>query len=418
MSPDNLGSAEVFEPQAAWRNELILTDKKKPKALLANAIIALRRAPQWQGSLRYDAFHQRTVIKGRLPWAIEPVSDIEWSNVHDIRTAEWMQHQEIYISPDVAGQAAEAVAAETRFHPVLDYLAKCVWDGEPRLDTWAVAYLGAQDSPCTRAVASRWMMSAVARVTEPGCKADCALILEGRQGILKPTALKTIGQPWFTDEIADLGTKDASLQLAGAWILEIAELDSLSRSDVAKIKAFMSRTADRFRPPYGRRVIEVPRQCVFAGTVNNNEYLRDETGGRRFWPIDCAKVDINGLREARDQLWAEARDRYLAGEAWWLDTIELNVDAGSEQRARYQADPWEESIREWLLGRTSVSVSEVLEHVIGLRVSERGQVEMNRVARCIRALGWERHQERDGIQRVWRYRRSVTGVTGGGEGER
>ena len=116
-------------------------------------------------------------------------------------------------------------------------------------------------------------------------------------------------------------------------MIELAELDSMSRGDVARIKAFISRTTDRFRPPYGRRVIEAPRQCVFAGTVNLTEYLRDETGSRRFWPIACTRIDVDGLAAARDQLWAEARDRHLAREAWWLDTAMLNADASKAQRA-------------------------------------------------------------------------------------
>ena len=125
----------------------------------------------------------------------------------------------------------------------------------------------------------------VARIFSPGAKADSCLILEGEQGTKKSTALKTLVQPWFTDEIAELGSKDAALQTRGVWIIEIAELDSMNRSEAGKIKEFMSRTTDRFRPPYGRRLIESPRQCIFAGSVNHTNYLRDETGARRFWPV-------------------------------------------------------------------------------------------------------------------------------------
>jgi predicted P-loop ATPase len=298
--------------------------------------------------------------------------DEPWTNTHDVLTADWLQHEEIAVSPDVAGQAVEAVARERRFHPVLDYLARCRWDGELRLDLWAVRFLGAEDTPFVRTVSRRWMISAVARVTEPGCKADCALILEGPQGLLKSTALKTLAQPWFTDEIADLGTKDAAMQLAGAWIVELAELDSIARGGVSRIKAFMSRTTERFRPPYGRRVVEQPRQCVFAGTVNDNEYLRDETGGRRWWPIGCSSIDIDGLAATRHQLWAEARDCYTAGEAWWLDTPELNCCAAEEQNARYRADPWQEPVAGHVASLPSVSipVSPACRHVCEIQPSD------------------------------------------------
>ena len=117
------------------------------------------------------------------------------------------------------------------------------------------------------------------------------------------------------------------MQLAGVWLLELAELDSMNRGEISRIKAFMSRSTDRYRPPYARRVIEQPRQCTFAGTVNHNEYLRDETGGRRFWPIACTKVDVQGLIAVRDQVWAEARERYAAGENWWLEGTVLNKAA-------------------------------------------------------------------------------------------
>jgi predicted P-loop ATPase len=237
------------------------------------------------------------------------------------------------------------------------------------------------------------------------------LILEGLQGLLKSTALKTLAQPWFTDEIADLGTKDAAMQLAGAWIIEIAELDSISRADVSRIKAFMSRTTDRFRPPYSRRVIEQPRQCIFAGTANDNEYLRDETGGRRFWPIGCSSIDIYGLAADRDQLWAEARDRYAAGEPWWLDTDELNSCAAVEQNARYRADPWQDVIAGHVADLSSVSVPEVL-RFLGIEKKDQTQLHANRVAACLKALGRERKQVRIEGKQTWRY---VTTVTGGQE---
>jgi predicted P-loop ATPase len=386
---------------APWRHQLIFTRSGNPKGLLANAITALRDAPAWANILWFDAFHQRTVLRGRAPWMATSVEEA-WTGAHDVLTANWLQHEDIHISPDVACQAVEAVAREQRFHPVLDYLARCRWDGEPRLDLWAINFLGAEHTPFVRAASSRWMISAIARVQEPGCKADCALILEGRQGLLKSTALKTLAHPWFTDEIADFGTKDAALQLAGAWIIELPELDSISRTDVSRTKAFMSRTTDRFRPPYGRRPIEQPRQCVFAGTVNENEYLRDETGGRRWWPIACSCIDIDGLGVARDQLWAEARDRYAAGEPWWLDTDELNCSASAEQIARYRADPWQEVIGDHVATLSSVSVGETLEF-LGIADKDKTQTHANRVSACLKALGWKRKQFRIGGRQQWRY---------------
>ena len=160
-----------------------------------------------------------------------------------------MHHQGIFGSVDVTGQAVEAVARERPFHPVRAYPKDITWDGTQRLESWRTEYPGVGPSPNAAAVGSRWLISAVARVFEPGSKADCCLILEGEQGIRKSTALRILAEPWFTDEIADLGSKDAALQTRGVWVIEIAELDSMSRSAIGWIKAFRSRAIDRF----GRR---------------------------------------------------------------------------------------------------------------------------------------------------------------------
>jgi len=211
---------------------------------------------------------------------------------------------------------------------------------------------------------------------------------------MKSTALKTLAEPWFTDEIAELGSKDAAMQTRGVWIIEIAELDSMSRADVSKTKGFISRTADRFRPPYGKRLIESPRQCVFAGSVNHSTYLRDETGGRRFWPVACTRIFIEALARDRDQLWAEAVARYRAGERWWLDTAELTLAAEQEQADRYEGDAWEGPISTWIEGRDSVSIEDILMMCL----------DKTRVARCLRVLGWERHKAGPRTRREWRYR--------------
>lgn len=251
------------------------------------------------------------------------------------------------------------------------------------------------------------MISAVARVFEPGCKADCCLILEGEQGIRKSTALRVLTQPWFTDEIADIGSKDAALQTRGVWVIEIAELDSMSRSDIGKIKAFMSRMTDRFRPPYGKRPIDSPRQCVFAGSVNHGTYLRDETGGRRFWPVKCEApvIDVDTLATVRDQLWAEAAYLYFDGKPWWLDSVSLHREAAEEQADRYEGDPWDDLIMEWAGIRESVSIAEVLTNCLEKKKDMWTQWDRNRVARCLRANGWMRFNAGPRHAREWRYRR-------------
>ena len=286
------------------------------------------------------------------------------------------------------GQAAQTAARDRPFHPLRAYLKGLRWDGVKRVDRWLTTYLGAAETEYSRAVGSRWLISAVARIFRPGAKADCCLILEGPQGIRKSTALRTVAGEYFTDELADLGSKDAAMQTRGAWIIELSELDSLSHSEVSRIKAFMSRTTDRFRPPYGMRLVESPRQCVFAGTVNHSTYLRDETGGRRFWPVTCGCIAVETLARDRDQLWAEAKARFEAGSVWWLDTAELIQLASDQQVDRYEGDPWEEVIAPWIETKSSVSISEVLEKCLAKPQAQWTQTDKIRAARCLRAQGW------------------------------
>ncbi len=250
---------------------------------------------------------------------------------------------------------------------------------------------------------ARRLISAVARGFEPGWKADCCPILEGEQGIRKSTALRILAEPWFTDEIADLGSKDTALQTRGVWVIEIAELDSMSRSEIGRIKAFMSRAIDRFRPPYGKRLITSPRQCVFAGSVNHGTYLRDETGGRRLWPVECkaAVIDTDGLAVILDQLWAEATYLYFQGRPWWLDSVQRNREAAEEQAERYEGDPWEESILKWVEGREP----KILAQCIEKRTEMCTQIDRNCLARCLRANGWKQYKVREAERREWRYRR-------------
>jgi predicted P-loop ATPase len=380
--------AKPGQPHETWKDQLLRNEEEKIRSNLANAIAALRLAPDWQSVLGFNEFAQKIVILGKAPWLSGPPDQpLEWASVDDIRMADWLQHNSIFVPTRTAGEAVYVAAHNRQFHPVKDYLQSLKWDGRPRLDAWCVAYLGAEDTAYVRAVGSCFLISGVARIQQPGCKADCALILEGPQSTLKSTAAFTLAQPWFTDEISELGTKDAALQLAGVWIIEWSELDSMTRADVEKIKAFMSRTADRFRPPYEKHVVQLPRQCVFIGTSNKTEYLRDETGGRRFWPIECGKIDVAALRRDRDQLWAEALHRYNGGANWWLDTAELNAYAAEQQATRRVQDPWEAAIAEFLHERPSLedtTISDLLEKALNVHIERQDQAAANRVARCLR----------------------------------
>lgn len=417
-----------------WAPLLRLDPGGTPERNEANVITALSLDAAFAGALMFDEFSQEIMVARPLPWdALSTAHPRAWGEADDVRCAEWLQRHEINVPPVVVGRSVIAVARNIVVHPVRDYLKSLSWDGAPRLDTWAMAYLGVEDTALNRAMAALWLVAAVARIMQPGCKADHMLILEGPQGIRKSTALKILAsEPWFTDELAELGSKDAAQQMRGVWIIEMAELDAMGQADVSRIKAFLSRTTDRYRPPYERYVVTVPRQCVFAGTVNPDTYLRDETGNRRFWPLRCGTIDLDGLRRDRNQLWAEAIARYRAGAAWWIEDLVLIAEANAAQETRYQGDAWDGRIERWLVSErrsfnigygqdehveeryvprphslTDVSIGEVMEQALGIEAAKWTRADQMRVGAFFRARKWEKYRT-NVPPREWRYAAPAT----------
>jgi putative DNA primase/helicase len=418
--------------QPRWASQLRLDLAGTPERNEANVITALSNDEAFAGALVFDEFRQEILVMRPLPWdeqaAIIPRA---WSDADDVRCAEWLQRREINVAPVAVSRSVGAVARDIRVHPVRDYLTRLRWDGAPRLERWVTVYLGAEDTPLNRAIGSRWMISGVARIMQPGVQVDHMLILEGPQGGKKSSAIKTLaGAEWFTDELAEIGSKDAAQQMRGVWVVEFAELDAISRAEVSRIKAFLTRTTDRYRPPYERYVVTVPRQCIFAGSVNPETYLRDETGNRRFWPVRCGNIDIVALARDRDQLWAEAVARYREGAIWWFEEPALITLAKAEQDQRYHADAWDARIDRWLVFErrrinhgygsyddwrdeeverapplTDVSVSEILESALGIEPARWTKADQMRVGAYLKTRQWERYQSRKGQFREWRYRK-------------
>ena len=415
----------------AWFAQIRTSPDGTPERNEANVITALSNDEAFSGALIFDEFRQEIVVNRPLPWDDPHKATIPrpWCEADDIRCAEWLQRRDINVSSQVVARTIGAIARDIRIHPVREYLSNLKWDGVPRLEAWAITYLGAADTRLSRAFGSLWVLSAVARVMDPGAKADQVLILEGPQGAKKSTALRTLaGADWFTDELAEIGSKDAAQQTRGVWIIEIAELDAIGRAETSRIKSFLSRSVDRYRPPYERYVIDVPRQCVFAGTVNPDTYLRDETGNRRFWPVRCGKIDIAALRRDRDQLWAEAMVWYANGVEWWIEDEETKRMAEDAQEERYQGDAWDGLIDRWLaydkervnhgygayddwrdveVARseplTDLSIGEVLQNAIGIESAKWTKSDQMRVGAYLKTRGWERY--RNGTnRREWRYR--------------
>lgn len=335
-----------------WQKRLERTQKGALASTIQNAWTILEHDPALSGRIWNDLFAERLRCKGPFPWS-DRTQERDWSDEDDAGVRWYLET--VYHFSGTA-KAADAVALTGGRHakdPVRDYLDGLVWDGTPRLDALFIDYLGAEDTPYTRAVTRKMFVAAVARCYRPGCKFDQICILSGRQGIGKSLLLSRMGREWFNDSITSFDGKDARENLRGVWIVELGELTAFSRSESEAAKQFLSQTEDRYRAAYGRRTVQYPRRCVFFGTSNSADFLRDATGNRRFWPIDCSfdrrtKVvhdDLTGTEVG--QIWAEAVVRFRAGEPLILGD-ELQQAALAEQQAHTERDPWEGDILAFL----------------------------------------------------------------------
>lgn len=445
-SGSGVGSGRLRVEDDAWHSKLIFVVKLdkdgEPKrdrsgnvqrVLLpnaANVTTILRFHPAWRNVVVFDAFAAEVMLTRAAPWfsidAPKENAAGPWTDADTGRLVNWLSRAEgLTVNPKVVESALMVAAAATTLHPVREYLDALAWDGVARLDSMLAVYLHAADTPYTRGVSSRWMISAVARVMRPGCQADCTLLLEGEQGRKKTSAFRELVPiaTLYADTSIDLGNKDSLQNLRGVWIYGLDELDSLSRSELTRTKNFLTQTIDRYRPSYARRAQAFARQNVFCGTTNDGQYFNDSTGNRRFWPVKVeGEADVDAIRRDRDQLWAEALHRFRAGEAWHVDTPEFRALCEAEQAERLHTDPWEPLVATWLEKplrpdpmapdrvfdrvdlTTGVRVVDVLLYAVGKRPGDVTKADEMRVGVILRALGYERGpQLREGGARIRRY---------------
>lgn len=388
---------------AGWTADLAYDDKGNPISNLANAATALRRAPELAGLWSYDEMARHALVTRTPPGSrMSPVTTPRPATDADVAAVqEWIQGAAISrLGREVAHQAADLVAREAAFHPVRDYLAGLEWDGTPRLGLWLSYYLGTEQTDYAAAIGRFFMVAMVARIMRPGCKADYMLVLEGDQGAMKSTACAVLGGAWFSDNLPDVTSgKDVAVHLNGKWLIEVAEMSALSKAEAGALKSFITRDTERYRPPYGRLEIVAPRQCVFIGTTNKTAYLRDETGGRRFWPVRVGTIDIDALRHDRDQLFAEAMVAYRRGDAWWPSRTFERDHIAPQQEARFEADAWEQAIAEWLVGKPRVTVLAVARDAVSVDAPKLGTADQRRITAILERLGWI--QKRDKHGRWW-----------------
>lgn len=308
-----------------WASKLRLTDKGVIAQTIENTVLILSHDPKLSGCLAYNEMEHNTVARRDLPWRkVDGVS--QWVDSDDAALRYYLEKTYGLTGKDRIFDAVNVVASQQSFHPVRDYLDGCVWDGVPRVDTLLIDCLGAEDTEYTRTVTRKTLTAAVARVYRPGCKFDCMLTIQGGQGIGKSYIIGKLGGPWFSDSFTTMQGKEAYEQVMGVWIMEVGELDSMRKAESTTVKLFTSKQTDRFRPAYGRRLQEFPRQCIFIGTTNETQFLRDATGNRRFWvvttPNALDRQMLPALRELDDekvrQIWAEAVEIFKKGETLYL----------------------------------------------------------------------------------------------------
>lgn len=393
----------------------------------------------WAGVLQFDTFRDR-VIAIDPPVKLDAEADgLSDNDVQLIRL--WLEYHGKRLSTVDVRAAVETVARRRAFDPRVDWLTTLQWDGTPRLDRVLPDYFQTTDSPYELAIGPRWFTGLVARAMEPGCQMDCTLVLEGPQGIGKTSALRALMPVpgWYAETTCGVEAKDFYENLRGVWLMAFDELDSLSRSATTRVNTALTSLRDHYRNAYGHYASDYPRTCGFCGSTNQETYLKDTAGGRRFWPVKVLRpINIDKLTAARAQLWAEAHRRWFDKQPWHVNTPELRALCEEEQEDRRERDPWEDAIDRWVHDPTKVSFTpvappapggpfrggmqpldaseglttfDVLEHAVGKLKGQWSSNDLQRVGAVLRRIGMKRMQKRLGEKdektrkkkREWRY---------------
>lgn len=398
----------------AWRSLLATDERGRVIADLSNVLVGLRGEPCLETAFRFNEMRQESWLHAPVPNGHPGESPPKKINDDDIsRLQEWLQASGIRrVGREIVGQAVEERAREFRYHPVREYLESLTWDGTKRIDHWLTRYMMAKGNyDYLAAIGSMFLIAMVARIFEPGCKCDYMLVLEGGQGSQKSAACSILaGAEYFSDSLGDVTGKDAKQHMRGKWLVEESELANFGRATTESLKAFLTRTTEKYRPPYAKHQVEERRQCVIVGTTNKTDWNKDDTGARRFWPVTVGDViDVEGLRRDRDQLFAEAVCLYKNGAQWWPDrAFEARV-IKPEQEARRQIDVWEEPIFKYLRGvsRRQISVMDVAIECLELEKGRVGTADQNRIKSAMSLAGWRKDPKRTERGYLWEFVRDV-----------
>ena len=367
----------------------------KPLLNHLNVMVALQYAPEWKDVFVFNELKQKAQavkpppIGGKVPR--------DWTDADDTETVVWFQRNGIQIvSREMVGSCVQAWAKRHSINPLRQWLESLQWDGEPRVDGWLSTYFGVSPSSYAVSVGRYWLISGVARVLKPGpVQADHMLVLEGDQGIGKSTGLRALaGDEYFTDSMPDISSKDAQIHALNYWVIEMSELSALGKAEVEAVKSFIGKQMETFRRPYGHHEETVRRYCIFAGTTNRSDYLKDETGNRRFWPVKCTHADVARIAADREQLWAEAVALYRDGAKWWPENSKLLEAIEAEQAERMEGDPWQVEIERFVEAKDRVTAESVLIE-LGVEIPDMTQLHRRRVGKCLRECGFHPKYTRD-----------------------
>lgn len=403
-----------------WRENALWKDSDKNilKDMSYNYAMLLTEHPRLEGTFAWDEFHICVMVIACPPWEKAAEFEVHKLTDNDIREADYfIQRLGLALkgSPNRTADGVYAAAMKNSFHPARDYFNKQVWDRVPRLDNWLINYGGCRfdDVDYVRAIGRTWMIAAVKRIYEPGCKFDHMLILEGRQGAGKSTLLKELAtfgrgpeaREYFTDtfSIKKCTDKDELAKLNGCLIIELAEMSGFNKTDRDELTSFVTTQKDTYRAPYARELQSYHRQFVLAGTYNPiNGIFTDPTGTRRFWPVTVGTIDLERLRKDKEQLWAEAVYRYKTGESLVLskDLYDKAATAGGERRI---VDDWTTDVIDAIRGRPYFEIRDVMRG-LNIDVQKRGQSESRRIANILKSEGFERGRKKIAGRSTWVWR--------------
>lgn len=354
------------------------------------------------GIFQFNLFTEDIEFKKEVEWDFmskdkKPLTDMDITFLRDYLSSvhDWEP------SKDVIGDSCFLIATQDRYHPIKKFIESVEWDGKPRCDEWLINAAGCNDNIYIRNVSSKFLIATINRIYEPGCKFDHMLILEGDQNIGKSTLCEIMSGDWYLDTNFD--NKDLVDSMRSSFWIEISELSGMNKKEVDWLKSFLSRKVDRLRLPYARRPQDFKRKCVFIGTYNpsgNNMYLRDDTGNRRFWPVECqGMINFDWLRKNRMQLWAEAFARYKNKETYYIknkNALKILDELHSERELE---SPTHIKINHWLTGRRETDIIEIIEQCLKINTDGKKPKDLLSISTTIgiimRKLKWKKGENKD-----------------------